>query len=221
MKKFNLIIMVLIIYLGAISGIYFLFFNSLKSVILKKFDMQYKEFKDTEVQIAIQKNLQNIEENISKLLLETKDQNISLNNLNKDISSKDFPEVKELKDLLFVYIDNIEKYIAYKKQVASIETVEADFLIQTLLDRGFLKYNNKNFTEAIKIYKEVLNLDSKNAKAICYFSASLYYQNIGDSTHYSDIKNNLIPLLEADILFKEEEKTIINILKGIRLEEGE
>ena len=231
MKKINLLIVVIILYLGAISGIQFLSLNSLKYEILEKLDIQYKEIKDTETQIVFQKNLQNIEENISKLdvkfdtridelLIKLRNQSISLNNLCKNIDSKEFPEVKELRDLLFIYIDNVEKYIANEKQVASIETVEADFLIQILLDKGFLKYSNKNFTEALKIYKEVIDLDSENAKALCYFSASLYYQNPGDSTHYSDIKNNITPLLEAEILTKEEESTILTILKGISLEEG-
>ncbi len=231
MKKIDFIVVVLILYIGAISGIQFLSLNSLRYNILHKLDMQYKEIINTETQIKVQNNLHNIEENISKLdskfntgidelLIKSQDQSISLNSLSKDIRSKKFPEVKELKDLLFVYIDNVEKYIANEKQVALIETVEADFLIQILLDQGFSRYSNKDFTEALKIYKEVLDLDSKNKKALCYFSASLYYQNPGDSTHYSVIKNKLTPLLEADVLTEEEKSTVLNILKGISLEEG-
>ena len=218
MKKFDFIIVGLILFVGAISGIQFLFLNSLKFEILKKLDMQYKEIKDTETIIKVQENLRSIEENISKLdlhlntridkIIKAMDQSISFNNLIEDIGSKESPEVKELKDL------------EGKLLVDSIETVEADFLIQKLLDQGFFKYSNKNFTEALKIYKEVLDLNPGNSEAICYFYISLYYQNPGDSTHYSDIKNNLTPLIQADILIEKEKSTVLNILKGISLEDG-
>jgi len=213
MKKFNFIIVVLIIFIGAISVIQFVFLNSLKSEIFKKNDMDIIEEYISKLDLKFNTKM-------DKLLIETKDQSIFLNSLSKDIRSKEFPEVKELKDLLFVYIDNVEKYIAYEKQVAPIKTVEADFLIQILLDQGFLKYSNKDFTEALKIYKEVLGLDSENREALFYFYTSLYYQNPGDSTHYSDIKNNLTPFLDADILTEKEEFTVLDILKGISLEEG-
>lgn len=218
MKKFNFIIVVLILYFGAISGIQFVTFNSLRFEILNKLDMQYKEFNNIEKNIS--KFDLKFNTKLDELLIKLKDQSISLNSLSKHIGSKEFPEVKELKNLLFVYIENFEKYLADEKQIASIETVEADFLIQVLLNQGFLKYSNKIFTEAVKIYKEVLDLDSKNREALCYFYASLYYQNPGDSSHYLDIKNNLTPLLEAAILTEEEESTVLNILKGISLEEG-
>ncbi len=221
MKKINFKIVILILFIVAISGIQFLYLNSLKTGII-----------NTETLIVVQKNQHNIEENILKfdlklntrmdeLFLKTMDQIISIKSLKQVIESKGISEVKELKDLFNVYLEQVEKHIAAERLLVLKETVESDFLIQALLDQGFSRYRNKDFTEALKIYKEILDMDSKNKKAICYFYASLYYQNPGDSTHYSDIKTNLSLLLEIDVLTKEEELTLLNILKGISLEEGE
>ncbi len=231
MKKFNFKFLVLILLVGSISGIQFLFLYSLKTEIVNKTDMKYQENNNSEILIMVQKNIVNIEETIAKfnlhlndrmdeLLIKTMDQSISIKALKKDIENKRIPEVKELKDFLIDNLEKVEKNTIAERLLVSKETVESDFLLQTLLDQGFSKYSDKNFAEAVKIYIKVLDIDSKNREAVCYFYASLYYQNPGDSTHYSDIKNSLTPLLETDVLSEEEESTVLTILKGISLEEG-
>ncbi|MCD6397839.1 MAG: hypothetical protein J7L71_09890, partial [Spirochaetaceae bacterium] len=65
-----------------------------------------------------------------------------------------------------------------------------------------------------------LDIDSDNKEALCYFNASLYFQNPGDGSNFTGIKNDLIPLLEGNTLANEEERTALNVLIGISREEG-
>ena len=100
------------------------------------------------------------------------------------------------------------------------KAVESDYQKQQLLNKGSLEYENENFTEAIKVYKKILNIDSTNTKAQCYYNASLYYQNPGDGSNFPGIKNDLIPLLEGNGLTNDEKRTALNVLIGISREEG-
>lgn len=232
MKKFYFIILVTIFLLSAVLVIQLIFISSQNLKISTVLDEQRTEIQDTKTIFLEQQNLQNLFEerfvklslnlniSIEELLLKIMHQSKSLNRLIEDIGSKGLIEVKELKDILFIYIEEGEKYKAAERLRTSRVTVESDLLVQTLFDKGLKKYSNKEYTGAVKIYKEILDINPNNKEAIFYFYASLYYQNPGDSTHYSNIKDNLAPLLEADILTKEEESTVLNILKGISLEEG-
>ncbi|MCK5672553.1 MAG: hypothetical protein KAH95_04215, partial [Spirochaetales bacterium] len=87
MKKINFKIVILILFIVAISGIQFLYINSLKTGII-----------NTETLIVVQKNQHNIEENILKfdlklntrmdeLFLKTMDQIISIKSLKQVIES--------------------------------------------------------------------------------------------------------------------------------------
>jgi tetratricopeptide (TPR) repeat protein len=177
-------------------------------------------------------NQQHIKNLVTKLNIQTNTKVIELtkaaevrhNNLLTDLLVKfnlTRKEIGEMKNLLVSYKEEVQD----KNTVESIEfintTVETDNFLQQLLAEGFTKYQKENYSEALKLYKQILEIDDSNTEALCYYNASLYYQNPGDGSIFSEIKNDLIPLLEAKVLSKEEELTALNILIGIGLEEGQ
>ncbi len=126
----------------------------------------------------------------------------------------------EVRSLILLEIEEVKNKKAVENLLSVNALVESDNSTQQLLGEGSLKYKDEDFTAAVKVYKKVLDIDSSNKKALCYFNASLYYQNPGDGSTFPGIKNDLIPLLEENALTIDEKVTALNVLIGISREEG-
>ncbi|MCF6335829.1 MAG: hypothetical protein L3J12_08820 [Spirochaetales bacterium] len=99
-------------------------------------------------------------------------------------------------------------------------SVEMDYKKEQMLEEGFLRYTEEDYTAAVKIYEKVLYLDPDNAEALCYSNASLFYRNPGDGSNYYKIKRDIVPLLDLNDLPVDVEKTVLDLLIGISREEG-
>ncbi len=99
-------------------------------------------------------------------------------------------------------------------------SVEMDYRKQQLLEEGLLSYTREDYITAAEIYDKVLLIDPYNTEALCYSNASLFYRNPGDGSNYFRIKRDFVPLLELKDLPVDVEKTILDVLIGISLEEG-
>ena len=181
--------------------------------------------------ILVQQNQLDLKEIISKLDLhlnekikelssDTKEQirNIGITLL--EISISNSVELEKVKSLITFYTEEVKN----KKEAEHLffvnNMVESDISIHNLLRKGSINYKKEEFTEAVVVYKNILDIDPSNTEAICYFNASLYYQNPGDESNFSGIKNDLVLLLKENVLTKDEELTVLNVLIGIKREEG-
>jgi len=202
MKKLEISILVLFII--------FIFYANRNFKIL--FENINKEL--TSINLILNKNTENIkyyiEENIYKLDKQLKFQ----------ISGQSQKSDDQYRNLSLA-IESLKIDSESENLRSVITIVENDNLLQLLLKEGNSYYNKKDFVEAQKIYKKILDIDPNIKKALCYFSASQYYQNPGDSSNYYNIKNNLIPLINKNILTKEVNVTALNVLLGISREEGD
>ncbi len=168
----------------------------------------------------VQEKQVNLETLISKLDLQVNGTITELSN-NSDKQNKILNiSINGVKNLITSYTEELKNKNISERLVVVNALVESDSLVQQLLGDGALKYRAGNFTEAIQIYKKILDIDASNIEAVCFYNASLYYQNPGDSSIFSGIKTNLIPLLEDQAFTKNQERTALSILEGISMEEG-
>ncbi len=179
----------------------------------------------------VQENQQNTKETISGFSLHL---NEKITELSKDAEKRNRKfdiaffdlrkssrmEIDEVKSLITFYIEEVKNKKTAENLLFLNTLVESDIQIQQLLNEGSVKYRDEDFTAAVKVYRKILDIDPFNVEAICYFNASLYYQNPGDESNFSGIKNDLILLLKENVLTKDEELTVLNVLVGIKREEG-
>jgi len=241
MKKLNYVIICLLILLVFIFTIILIRTNKQLDEVYTNFDVLNKQIEsigtNSEIQTAetltlLQLNQQKMEDLLAKLDLQlnmkivdisnnAETQNTILNRAIKSIGSSGSLEVKDVKDILLAYIEEDKEYKEADSIKTEITTVETDVLIQQLLDESLTMYQEENFTTAIKVYRKILDIDPSNVEAKCYLNASQYYQNPGDGSNFYIMKSDLIPLLEENILSYDEERTTLNVLIGIGMEEGD
>ncbi len=182
--------------------------------------------------ILVQKNQLNLEEKISKynlqlnkkiteLTKETEEGNRNLGITLIKAGSSYLTEIEEVKSLIVFNTEAVNNKNAAEQLFRINALVEADNLIQQLLDEGALKYRGEDFTAAIKVYEKILDIDPSNTEALCYFNASLYYQNPGDGSNFPSMKSDLIPLVEEGELVGENKRNALLVLIGIGREEGD
>ena len=224
MKKFYWILASVIIFEVIIFGIDIFFTNKYISQSKKYF--VYCQNESNKFISLINERQKKTEKNIFK---SNSQQTLNIENF---INNKDKKNQNLLNNILDTENDNkklieqihliLDSYITEADNTDNNENriIESDFLLQTLLDQGFLTYSNNDFTEAVKIYKKILDIDSDNKEALCYFNASLYFQNPGDESNFFKIKKRLIPLFETKTLLDDKKLTALNVLIGISREEG-
>lgn len=240
MKKIDYIIVSLLILLVILSIIFLFRMKSSSSDITESFDIINKEIKNnktnTDIKInkiltLVDKNQQNIEEIIGKLDLQLNSKMIELSRDNErqgkilgialdEVQRSNLMEIEELKGLLASYKESVDNKNAVEHLLKINTLVESDVSIQQLLYEGSAEYSEGNYPASVKKYRKILDLDSSHAEALCYLNASLYYQNPGDGSNFSEIKNDLISLLDGDILSKDKKVIALNVLLGISHEEG-
>ncbi len=184
--------------------------------MLTSIQFDQKKTEDLVVKWGMQLNTQ-----IAGISKDAAVQNINLNRTIKSIGSSGFPEVKDVKDILLAYIEEDKEDKKANRIKTEITTAETDIELYQLLNESFTMYQAENFTAAIKTYKNVLDIYPSNSEALCYFNASLYYQNPGDIDNFFTIKRDLVPLLERENLSVDEERTALNVLKSIAMEGGD
>jgi tetratricopeptide (TPR) repeat protein len=161
-----------------------------------------------------------INEKITELSKDAEEQIRNIDTTLLRICSSNFKEIEKVKSLITFYTEEVKNKKAAEHLLFVNTLVESDNSTQQLLGEGFLKYQEEDFTASIKIYKKILAIDFSNKEALCFFNASLYYQNPGDRTIFPGIKKDLIPLLKEKTLTKDEAATALNVLIGISREEG-
>jgi len=224
MKKFYWILGSVIIFEVIFIGIDIFFTN--KYILQSKKYFSYIQNENEKFISLINVSQEKTEKKISKsnsqlasnieVFLSTKDkQNQTLLNNILDTGNDN----KKLIEQIHLFLDS---YIVEGDNTDNNENkiIESDFLLHTLLVQGFSTYSNNDFTKAVKIYKEILDIDSENKEALCYFNASLYYQNPGDESNFFKIKKALL-LLETKKLSDDKKLTVLNVLIGISREEGD
>ena len=225
MKKFYWFLASVIIFEVIIFGVNIFFTN--KHILQSKKYFVYFQNESEKFISLINERQEKTEKNISKsnsqltsnieVFLSTKDkQNQTLLNNILDTGYNN----RKLIEQIHLFPDS---YITETDNTDNNENtiIESDFLLQTLLDQGFSTYSNNDFTKAVKIYKKILDIDSDNKEALCYFNASLYFQNPGDESNFFKIKKALLPLLETKTLSSDQKLTTLNVLIGISREEGD
>lgn len=229
MKKINFVIVCLLIYIVFISTIDL--FRTM--TVFNKINMSLEGISKQSKNLLtiVQKNQQKTEEvlsgynlqinnKITELSKETDKQAKSLGAALDEVRISNCREIEELKGLIVSYTEEVKEKKAAENLLVINALIESDNLTQQLLDEGSIEYEKEDFTAAVKVYKKILELNSSNKEALCFYNASLYYQNPGDGTTFPGIKNNLIPLLEGTTLTNDEKETALNVLLGISREEG-
>jgi tetratricopeptide (TPR) repeat protein len=229
--KIDLVIPVILCLDIFISALFFLLINSGNFKIREIINKQVLEIDIGQKLSQIIQNQQETSDLISKLYL---NQNNHISDLYFGIEEQSrvrgialFENIKSqskniqiVKNLIVANTSDPDKNKDNLNRVVANSLVESDYLIQKLLDEGLYKYKEKNFTEAISVYNEILNIDSLNTKALCYYNTSLYKRNPGDSSNFYSIIYNLNSLIEMDVLNQEEKTAVFDVLLGISREEG-
>lgn len=162
-----------------------------------------------------------INNKITELSKDAEEQSWILSIAINDVKSSSLMEIEAVKNLIISYTEEVKKKKAVENLIAVNALVESEVLMQQYLSEGSFEYENENFTEAINVYKKIIDIDPTNAEAICYFNASMYFQNPGDGSNFPGIKKDLIFFLEGNTLTYDEERTTLNVLIGIGMEEGD
>ncbi len=181
---------------------------------------------------TVQENQMNFETLISRFYLQlnqkiielskdTEDQNRNLGIALNKVKNSNLMAIGEVKNLIATYTAEVKNKNAVTRLLAVNALVESDGSTQQLLGEGTLKYNEGNFTEAIKVYRSILDADPSNTEALCYHNVSLYYQNPGDRSNFPGIRKNLIPLLEGDLISSNDKSMVLNVLLEISREESD
>ena len=207
---------------------------SLNVFIINKYILQSNNYSGANI-IETGKNRKNINIQIEKLInlvessQKTTEKNIAklnsqlLASIEFFFNSRRKQNLNLLKDIItretYLILNSYRDGSTHADNFENIN-IESDNLIQQLLSEGFTKYNNGEFTKSLGIYKKILDINTSNTEALCYYNASLFYQNPGDGSNYYSMKKDLVPLLEAGNLPVEMEKTILNLFIGINMEEG-
>lgn len=218
MKKFIFGTIVLLIVIIIISTILLFRMEAVSSEIRMNLNLAQKNQLDTK-EILSAYNLQ-LNTKIAELAKDTDRQNNVLCTALEGVRNSTLIEIGKVKSLLLSYTEEVKTEKAAERLLAVNALVESDNLTQQLLGEGSARYEKEDFTAAVKVYKKILDIDSTNTEALCYFNASLYYRNPGDGSNFSGIKNDLVSLLEEKALSKYEELTALNVLMGISREEG-
>lgn len=229
MKKINYVILGLLILLVSLSVIFFFQTKAAFSDAADNLDTVLGLVQQDLVLIQqnqqnlviIQQNQQNLEESIDNVDLQL---TTKITELSKDTEKQRSVfgiALNKVKNLIVSYTEEAKNKNAAERLLAVNALVESDNSTKQLLSKGFFEYENENFPRAIKLYKEVLDMDSGNIKALCYHNASLYYRSPGDVSIFTGIKKSLIHLLEKKVLSKNEELTTLNVLMGISMEESD
>ena len=157
---------------------------------------------------------------ITKLSRTIEEQSANLNDTQIGMQKLNKFEIDQIKSLIIAYSEEVKNINKIEKVDFTQRKAEADYSVHQLLIEGYIKYKAGDFSDAVKVYKKILEIDPSNTEALCYSNTALYYQNPGDSSNLSEIKNSLVPLLEGKILKENDERTVLRVLIGISMEEG-
>ena len=229
-KKYNFIIVCFLIFIVLTSMIDLFRTITGFNEINKKLESISKQTKN--LITSIQKNQLNTEKIVSGFSLQINNKITELSEAADtqagilgtaldEVRTSSLLQIEEVKSLIASYTEEVKNKKASENLLVVNALVESDILIQQLLSEGSVEYGEEDFTAAVKVYRNVLDIDPSNAEALCYFNASLYYQNPGDESKFSGLKKNLIPLLEGNLFPGDKELSALNVLLGISREEGD
>ncbi len=212
---------VILLSTGILIALFSILFFQAKSVTLEiNKTLNTLQQKQLNVEEIISKLDLKINKKIAVLSKDAEEQSSILGLAVIEAKTSSLVEIEKVKSLIMTYTEKVKTKNAAERLLIVNALVESDGPLQQFLSEGFIEYKKEDFTAAVKIYKKILYIDPSNTEALCYFNASLYYQNPADGSSLPGIKNDLIPLLEEKVLTKDEELTALNVLAGISREEG-